>query len=95
MGEKTPSLSAETEALREAYAALNRNDIAAFVTHFDCRHGCSILLWIRRRPGFRRETMDPPATKEIHQGPPILEHQPGIAHLGPLINSHHEQRVRP
>ena len=29
MGKLTPSLAAETEALREAYAALNRNDIPA------------------------------------------------------------------
>jgi uncharacterized protein len=35
MGELTPSLAAETEALREAYAALNRNDIAGFVKAFD------------------------------------------------------------
>jgi hypothetical protein len=31
MGNPTPSLAVETEALREAYAALNRNDIPAFV----------------------------------------------------------------
>ena len=35
MGELTPSLAAETEALREAYAALNRNDIPAMVEAFD------------------------------------------------------------
>jgi ketosteroid isomerase-like protein len=37
MGKLTPSLVAETEALREAYAALNRNDIAGFVKCFDER----------------------------------------------------------
>jgi ketosteroid isomerase-like protein len=35
MAELTPSLSAETDALREAYAALNRNDIQAAVKAFD------------------------------------------------------------
>ena len=35
MGELTPSLAAETEALREAYAALNRNDIPAMLKVFD------------------------------------------------------------
>ena len=35
MGNLTPSLAAETEALREAYAALNRNDIPAMVKAFD------------------------------------------------------------
>ena len=35
MGKLTPSLAAETEALREAYAALNRNDIPAAVKAFD------------------------------------------------------------
>jgi hypothetical protein len=35
MGERTPSLAAEIEALREAYAALNRNDVAGFVKDFD------------------------------------------------------------
>ncbi len=35
MGELTSSLAAETEALREAYAALNRNDIPAMVKAFD------------------------------------------------------------
>ena len=37
MGELTPSLAAETEALREAYAALNRNDIPAMVKVFDAQ----------------------------------------------------------
>jgi ketosteroid isomerase-like protein len=35
MAELTPSLSAETKALREGYAALNRSDIPAFVKVFD------------------------------------------------------------
>lgn len=35
MGKPTPSLAAETKALREGYAALNRNDIPAFVNVFD------------------------------------------------------------
>jgi hypothetical protein len=35
MGKLTPPLAAETEALREAYAALNRNDIPATVKAFD------------------------------------------------------------
>src|SRR6267154_1125648 len=35
MGKLTPSLVAETEALREAYAALNRTDIPAMVKAFD------------------------------------------------------------
>jgi uncharacterized protein len=35
MSKLTPSLAAETEALREAYAALNRNDISATVKAFD------------------------------------------------------------
>ena len=35
MSELTPPLAAETEALREAYAALNRNDIPAMVKSFD------------------------------------------------------------
>jgi len=35
MDAPTPSLAAETEALREAYAALNRNDIPAFAAVFD------------------------------------------------------------
>jgi ketosteroid isomerase-like protein len=35
MSKLTSSLAAETEAVREAYAALNRNDIAGFVTIFD------------------------------------------------------------
>jgi ketosteroid isomerase-like protein len=30
-----PALAAETEALREAYAALNRNDVAGFLSIFD------------------------------------------------------------
>lgn len=34
-GNKTPSLTAETEMLRQAYAALNRNDVAGFVKDFD------------------------------------------------------------
>lgn len=37
MGKLTPSLAAETEALREAYAALNQNDIPATVKAFDRR----------------------------------------------------------
>ena len=35
MDKPTPTLAAETEALREAYAALNRNDIPGFVKVFD------------------------------------------------------------
>ena len=35
MGKPTPPLAAETEALREAYAALNRNDVPGFVRVFD------------------------------------------------------------
>src|ERR687887_285005 len=35
MGKLIPSLAAETNALREAYAALNRNDIPAFGQIFD------------------------------------------------------------
>lgn len=35
MHEPTPSLAAEKEALREAYAALNRNDIPGLVKIFD------------------------------------------------------------
>jgi ketosteroid isomerase-like protein len=35
MGQLTPSLAAETQALREVYAALNRNDIPAAVQSFD------------------------------------------------------------
>jgi hypothetical protein len=35
MGKLTPPLAAETEALRDAYAALNRNDIPAAVNAFD------------------------------------------------------------
>jgi hypothetical protein len=37
MGKPTPSLAAETEALREAYAALNRNDIPAMFEAFDAQ----------------------------------------------------------
>lgn len=35
MGELTPSLAAETELLKEAFAALNRNDVPAMVKAFD------------------------------------------------------------
>jgi uncharacterized protein len=35
MADQPPSLSAEIEALKAAYAALNRNDIAGFVRIFD------------------------------------------------------------
>ena len=35
MGEMTPSLATEIEALRQAYAGLNRNDIPAFVKALD------------------------------------------------------------
>lgn len=35
MGKRTPALAAETEMVREAYAALNRNDVAGFVKDFD------------------------------------------------------------
>lgn len=35
MDKSTPSLAAETETLREAYAALNRNDIPAMLQAFD------------------------------------------------------------
>jgi ketosteroid isomerase-like protein len=35
MGKRTPSLAAEANALIEAYAALNRNDIPAFVKVLD------------------------------------------------------------
>jgi ketosteroid isomerase-like protein len=35
MGKLTPSLAAETQALREVYAALNRNDIPATIQAFD------------------------------------------------------------
>lgn len=35
MDKLTPSLAAETQALREGYAALNRNDIPAFLKVFD------------------------------------------------------------
>jgi ketosteroid isomerase-like protein len=37
MDELTQPLAAETEALRAAYAALNRNDIPAFAAIFDPR----------------------------------------------------------
>jgi len=37
MGTSTPSLAAQTDALVEAYAALNRNDIPGFVKNFDPR----------------------------------------------------------
>ena len=35
MGEQTPSLAAEIEAVKETYAAINRNDIPAAVNAFD------------------------------------------------------------
>jgi ketosteroid isomerase-like protein len=35
MSKRTSSLAAETEAIREAYAALNRHDIPGFVAMFD------------------------------------------------------------
>jgi ketosteroid isomerase-like protein len=35
MREQTPSLAAEIEAVKETYAAINRNDIAAAVNAFD------------------------------------------------------------
>lgn len=35
MNKPTPSLAAEIEAIRAAYAALNRGDVPAFVTLFD------------------------------------------------------------
>jgi ketosteroid isomerase-like protein len=41
MGKLTPSLAAETAALRETYAALNRNDIKAAIEAFDPR-----ITWI-------------------------------------------------
>jgi ketosteroid isomerase-like protein len=41
MDKPTPSLATETAALREAYAALNRNDIEATVKAFD-----SQIAWI-------------------------------------------------
>lgn len=37
MGEVTPSLAAETEALKQTYAALNRDDIPELVKLFDPR----------------------------------------------------------
>ncbi len=41
MDKLTPSLAAETAALRETYAALNRNDIEATVKTFDAQ-----IAWI-------------------------------------------------
>jgi len=41
MDKLTPSLAAETDALRETYAALNRNDIDATVKTFDTQ-----ITWI-------------------------------------------------
>jgi uncharacterized protein len=35
MGKRTPSLALETEAVKQAYAALNRNDVPGFVKDFD------------------------------------------------------------
>ena len=35
MRDSAPTLAAEVEAIREAYAALNRNDVAGFVRVFD------------------------------------------------------------
>ena len=35
MGEQIPFMEAEIEAIKEAYAALNRNDIGGFVKDFD------------------------------------------------------------
>lgn len=35
MGKRTPPLATETEALKQAYAALNRNDIPGFVRVMD------------------------------------------------------------
>lgn len=35
MGTLMPPLAAETEALRQAYAALNRDDVSSFVNAFD------------------------------------------------------------
>ena len=35
MGKPTPSLAAETAALKESYAALNRNDVPATVSAYD------------------------------------------------------------
>jgi ketosteroid isomerase-like protein len=37
MSKQAPALAAETEAIRAAYAALNRNDIPAFAAVFDQR----------------------------------------------------------
>jgi len=41
MNERPPPLMAETEALKETYAALNRNDIEAAVRPFDVQ-----IVWI-------------------------------------------------
>jgi uncharacterized protein len=41
MDKMTPSLAAETDALRETYAALNRNDVEATVKAFDAQ-----IAWI-------------------------------------------------
>jgi hypothetical protein len=41
MNERPPPLVAETEALKETYAALNRNDIEAAVRPFDPQ-----MIWI-------------------------------------------------
>lgn len=35
MDEQTPALAAEVEAVKETYAAINRNDIPAALKHFD------------------------------------------------------------
>ena len=53
MSEPTPSLAVEGQALKEAYAALNRNDISATVKSFDAH-----IEWIEPpdfpTPGTRR-----------------------------------------
>lgn len=41
MDKHTPALAAETEALREAYAALKRSDVQEFVKAFDAQVGWS------------------------------------------------------
>lgn len=46
MGEMRPSLAAEIEVLRGAYAALNRNDVPAMVGAFDPQ-----IEWIEEFPG--------------------------------------------
>ena len=46
MSEQTPPLAAEIEAVKEAYGAINRNDIPAFVKHFDPQ-----MEWIES-PGY-------------------------------------------